>query len=98
MTNPYYYYNKLTLVEKIKLRIEDKMNHFITIKIDCSAEEKEKAKKLAKSKGMTFSGWLGQLIKRELTVSKLQTPSSPVLGDSSFMDEMGSDFNSGERE
>lgn len=30
---------------------------------DC---EKAAAKRLAKSKGMTFQGWMGQLIKREL--------------------------------
>ncbi|MBQ3730007.1 MAG: hypothetical protein II903_10960 [Spirochaetales bacterium] len=29
-------------------------------------EERDDAKKLAKSKGMTFQGWLGQLIRREL--------------------------------
>lgn len=29
-------------------------------------EERDKAKYLAKSKGMTFQGWLGQLIKREI--------------------------------
>ena len=31
-----------------------------------SHEEKDRAKKVAKSKGMTFQGWLGNLIKDEL--------------------------------
>ena len=34
--------------------------------IAISPVEKEQAKALAKSKGMTFQGWLGQLIKNAL--------------------------------
>lgn len=32
-------------------------------------EERDKAKSLAKSKGMTFQGFVGQLIKKELEIS-----------------------------
>ena len=63
----------------------------IMVAIDCSAEEKENAKRLAKSKGMTFQGWLGQLIKRELANSTSQIPpsqslsvSNPEKGESVF--------------
>lgn len=36
------------------------------IKASITSTERDAAKALAKSKGMTFSGWLGQLVKREL--------------------------------
>ena len=36
------------------------------IRADISKEEREKANKLAKSKGYSFKGWVGQLIKAEL--------------------------------
>ena len=36
------------------------------IKVDFTPQERDEAKALAKSKGMTFQGWLGQLVKREL--------------------------------
>ena len=36
------------------------------LKAVISREEILKARRLAKSKGMTFQGWLGQLIKREI--------------------------------
>lgn len=36
------------------------------ILVDISAEEKAKAKQIAKSKGMTFQGWTAQLIHKEL--------------------------------
>jgi len=43
------------------------------LKAAVSRDEVLEAKRMAKSKGMTFQGWLGQLIKRELsTVSKTQ--------------------------
>lgn len=34
--------------------------------VQISLEERELSKKLAKTKGMTYAGWLGSLIKREL--------------------------------
>lgn len=34
--------------------------------VSITPEEREKAKAFAKSQGMTFQGWLGQLIRREL--------------------------------
>lgn len=36
------------------------------LRVDITDREKAAAKRLAKSKGMTFQGWMGQLIKREL--------------------------------
>ena len=38
--------------------------------VDISQEEKNQAKVLAKSKGMSLQGFMAQLIKRELEVSK----------------------------
>ena len=37
---------------------------------DISEDEKNSAKKLAKSKGMTFQGWIGQLIRQALAESR----------------------------
>ena len=39
------------------------------LKAAITREEILKARRVAKSKGMTFQGWLGQLIKRELEVT-----------------------------
>lgn len=39
------------------------------LKAAITREEILKARKVAKSKGMTFQGWLGQLIKREISTS-----------------------------
>lgn len=38
----------------------------IAVFASITPEERDKAKKIAKSKGMTFQGFVGQLIKREL--------------------------------
>ena len=38
----------------------------IAVFASITPDERDKAKSLAKSMGMTFQGWLGQLIKREL--------------------------------
>ena len=40
------------------------------IKVDFSRQERDEAKALAKSKGMTFQGWIGQLVKRELEAAR----------------------------
>ncbi len=42
----------------------------MNIKVQIQKQEKEEAKYLAKTKGMTFQGWLGQLIKNELKKSR----------------------------
>jgi hypothetical protein len=47
----------------------DKRNYLV---VDISAKEKNEAKSLAKSKGMTFQGWLGQLIRNELIRNELK--------------------------
>lgn len=38
----------------------------ISVFIALSQMERDEAKALAKSKGMTFQGWLGNLVKKEL--------------------------------
>lgn len=38
------------------------------LKIQISEQEAMRAKTVAKEKGMTFQGWLGQLVKRELEI------------------------------
>lgn len=40
------------------------------VRISISQIEYETAKTIAKNKGMTFQGWLGQLVKAELEKSK----------------------------
>lgn len=54
------------------------MDRFVSIKIELTKEEKTAIKQYAKSKGMTLSGFLGQLIKRELnsdhTASSVSIP------------------------
>lgn len=37
------------------------------LRADITPEQRMAARKIAKQKGMTFQGWLGQLIERELT-------------------------------
>lgn len=54
------------------------MDRFTSIKVEISKEKKQQAKSYAKSKGMTFSGWLGQLIDRELQKAN-PFPSSPSI-------------------
>ncbi|MFW5526610.1 MAG: hypothetical protein ACOCOW_06210 [Prevotella sp.] len=40
------------------------------LRASISIAERDEANRLARSKGMTFQGWLGQLIKRELAKSQ----------------------------
>ncbi len=49
-----------------------------TIKVNLSREERIRAKEYAKSKGMTFQGWLAQIIRRELQDSD-HTASSATI-------------------
>lgn len=42
----------------------------IYLLVDINLEEKKSAKRLAKSKGMSLQGWIGQLIKQELLANK----------------------------
>lgn len=46
-------------------------------RIDISREERAEARRIAKSKGMTFQGWLGQLVKREIYNSRSSSSSAP---------------------
>ena len=48
------------------MKFEESYHNGSLVKAKNSSEEKEQAKALAKSKGMTFQGWLGQLIKNAL--------------------------------
>ena len=41
-------------------------NTTINVKVDFTRQEKDAAKKLAKSQGMTFQGWLAKLIRDAL--------------------------------
>lgn len=56
--------------------METHMAELFSTKILITKEEKKAFRELARSKGMTFSGYLGQLIKRELAYSNAGTPSS----------------------
>ena len=70
------------------------MAELFSTKILITREEKKAFRELARSKGMTFSGYLGQLIKRELACNNVSTPSSskdyqvfphePLEGEGSF--------------
>lgn len=46
------------------------MDDFILLKADITRDEKETAKRLAKSRGMTFSGFLGRLVKEEISKAR----------------------------
>lgn len=52
-------------------------DHYQKLTVQITLEEREQAKKLAKSKGMSFMGWLGQLVKNELATSTAETTSHP---------------------
>ena len=44
-------------------------NDYVMQKISITPQERDKAKKKAKSEGMTFQGWLAKLIRDELKES-----------------------------
>lgn len=44
-------------------------NETTQLQVQITANEKESAKRLARASGMTFQGWLGMLVKRELEAS-----------------------------
>ena len=43
-----------------------KCTQFQKLTVMITASERNKAKAIAKSRGMTFSGWLGQLVKSQI--------------------------------
>lgn len=51
------------------------------IKVTISTSEKSEAKALAKSLGMTFQGWVGNLIKRELREAKKASEEGSKYGE-----------------
>ena len=57
-----------------------KCTQYQKLTVQISLDERERAKKLAKSKGMSFMGWLGQLVKNELATST--AASHPHTNDS----------------
>ena len=52
------------------------------LKVQISADERDQAKKLAKSKGMTFAGWLGNLVKSQLVDSAATDLENIIPNDS----------------
>ena len=46
-------------------------NHVTPLKALISREEAKQAKEIAKAKGMTLQGWLGQLIKEQIAKESL---------------------------
>ena len=49
--------------------------------VDITPSERETAKRIARSCGMTFKGWLGQLVKREIRNNQA-SPDSPLMSES----------------
>lgn len=52
------------------MQYENSYQKTTLIKASITADERDKAKRLAKAKGMTFSGWLGKVIKDEIYSDK----------------------------
>ena len=52
------------------MKYEDSYQKATLLKANISSIERDKAKVIAKSKGLTFQGWLGQLVKRELEAAE----------------------------
>ena len=50
--------------------MDTKKSTTTAIKVDFSRQERDEAKRLAKSKGMTFQGWIGQLVRKELAAAR----------------------------
>ena len=46
-----------------------------------TASERDTAKAIAKSQGMTFAGWLGQLVKREIRSDQASIGISPLSNE-----------------
>lgn len=44
--------------------------------VDITAEEKAKAKALAKSNGMTLQGWIARLLRKEISATMIQREDS----------------------
>ena len=49
--------------------------------VDITPSEREAAKRIARSCGMTFKGWLGQLVRRELRDNGIQPSDTSVHRD-----------------
>ncbi len=47
--------------------------NYLKLNVCISQEESNRAKSLAKSRGFSYQGWLGQLIKRELASAGIST-------------------------
>ncbi len=64
------------------------MDNLLHVKVQISDSEKNSARRLARSMGMTFQGWLGYLIRKELIASSPSAISlnTPTEGDGAFND------------
>ena len=49
--------------------------------VDITPSEREAAKSIARSCGMTFKGWLGQLVKREIRNNQASIGISPLSNE-----------------
>lgn len=63
----------------MKITNVDQVNN---VKIILSSYEKEKAKKIAKNKGFTFQGWLGNLVRKEINNEDLRANTNLIDGNS----------------
>ena len=52
------------VMKDIKVNIQN--NDGVHLRANITQTQKLEARKIAKSKGMTFQGWLGQIIEREI--------------------------------
>lgn len=55
--------DKIRGMESVKT---DKQIKYMTVRVNLTRQERDAAKKLARSKGYFFSGWLENLIRNEL--------------------------------
>jgi len=55
--------DKIGVMESVKT---DKTIKYMTVRVNLSRQEKDAAKKLARSQGYFFSGWIENLIRKEL--------------------------------
>ena len=63
----YYYYQAIILVEQQKSEVvKINMKDALMLAVQITPEERTASKEMARKMGMTYSGWLGLLVRREL--------------------------------
>ena len=65
------------------------MSELLPVKISITKELRAKASRYAKSQGYTFSGWMGQLIKRELEKEQLKKGQSTDSDNQTMFTKQG---------